>query len=78
MTFGGRSRPTWPSLACCRTSSRRCSINVSGHKAGISGIYNRASYDREIRIALALWADHVRAIVEGGERKVLTFRGMTA
>jgi integrase len=45
----------------------------SGHKAGPAGIYNRSSYEREVRAALALWEDHVRTIVEGGERKVVTF-----
>jgi integrase len=43
----------------------------SGHKGGIAGIYNRSSYEREIRNALALWSDHVQALVEGGERKLL-------
>jgi integrase len=45
----------------------------SGHKAGPAGIYNRSSYEREVRAALALWDDHVRALVEGGERKVLPY-----
>jgi integrase len=47
--------------------------HYSGHRAGIAGIYNRSTYDREVRNALALWADHVRTLVEGGERKVLPF-----
>ena len=38
---------------------------------GVAGIYNRSSYEREVRAALALWADHVRRMVDGGERKVL-------
>jgi hypothetical protein len=41
-------------------------------QAGPAGIYNRSSYEREARAALALWANHVRTLVEGGERKVLT------
>jgi integrase len=41
-----------------------------GHKGGVAGIYNRSSYEREARAALGLWADHVRTLVEGGERKV--------
>ena len=45
----------------------------SGHKSGVAGIYNRASYAKEMRAALALWADHVRSLIEGGERKVLSF-----
>ena len=43
----------------------------SGHKAGPAGIYNRSSYEREVRNALALWEDHVRTLVAGGERKVV-------
>lgn len=46
--------------------------HVSGHKAGVAGIYNRASYERETRAALALWADHVRSIVEREPRKVIS------
>jgi integrase len=38
--------------------------HVSGHKAGVAGIYNRATYDREKRAALNLWAEHVLAVVE--------------
>jgi integrase len=48
--------------------------HVSGHKAGVAGVYNRATYEREVRAALLLWADHVRSIVEGGERKVVPLR----
>jgi integrase len=43
----------------------------SGHKAGPAGIYNRSSYEREVRAALALWEDHIRTLVEGGERKIV-------
>jgi integrase len=44
-----------------------------GHKRGVAGVYNRASYGREVKAALAMWADYVRALAEGGERKVLAF-----
>jgi integrase len=44
--------------------------HVSGHKGGIAGIYNRATYDKEKREALILWAEHVMAIVEGRKAKV--------
>jgi hypothetical protein len=30
--------------------------HVSGHKAGVAGVYNRASYAAEKRAALDLWA----------------------
>ena len=49
--------------------------HVSGHKSGVAGVYNRASYERESRIALTRWADHVLAVVEGQERKVVSLRG---
>jgi len=48
--------------------------HVSGHKAGVAGVYNRATYERDVTAALALWADHVRAIVEGVERKLVPLR----
>jgi integrase len=53
----------------------------SGHKAGVAGIYNRSSYEREVRAALALWADHLLAIVEGRKRVVVPLKkemGVTA
>jgi integrase len=37
--------------------------HVSGHKAGVAGIYNRASYSREKREALDLLARHVLKVV---------------
>lgn len=37
--------------------------HVSGHKAGVAGVYNRAHYDAEVRIALAKWAQHLSRIV---------------
>jgi integrase len=37
--------------------------HVSGHKAGVAGIYNRARYESEMRSALQRWADHVEGIV---------------
>jgi integrase len=45
----------------------------SGHKAGPAGIYNRSSYEREVKAALALWCDHLCVLVEGGERKVISW-----
>jgi integrase len=43
----------------------------SGHRAGIVQVYNRSSYEREVRAALAMWADHVNTLVGGGKRKVV-------
>ena len=36
--------------------------HVSGHRAGVAGIYNRASYEAEMRAALGRWADHIVGI----------------
>jgi hypothetical protein len=36
--------------------------HVSGHKAGVAGIYNRAKYSDEMRDALQRWADHLDQI----------------
>ncbi len=48
--------------------------HYGGHRAGVAGIYNRSPYEREMRAALALWADHVRALVEGGAKKIVPLR----
>jgi integrase len=48
--------------------------HVSGHKAGVAGIYNRANYEAEKRTALCRWAEHVTAIVEGRESNVTPLR----
>ena len=49
--------------------------HASGHKGGIAGIYNKSVYERAVKAAMALWADHVRVLADGGERKVLPFTG---
>ena len=36
--------------------------HVSGHKAGVAGVYNRARYQEPMREALAMWADRVTAL----------------
>jgi len=38
--------------------------HISGHKAGVAGVYNRAPYEKQKRAALAQWADHVMRLVE--------------
>jgi integrase len=48
--------------------------HVSGSKSGIAGVYNRAPYEAEKRTALALWAEHVRSIVEQSKRKIVALR----
>jgi integrase len=39
--------------------------HISGHKAGVAGVYNRALYANETRQALDLWAAHVEALIAG-------------
>jgi integrase len=48
-------------------------LNHYTNRSGVSGTYNRSPYEREVKAALAQWADHVRAIVEGGERRIVNF-----
>jgi integrase len=48
--------------------------HISGHKHGVHGIYNRSTYEREKRIALQTWANHVLALVEKREGKIVTPR----
>ncbi len=42
--------------------------HTSGHKAGVAGVYNRASYAAEKRAALALWADRVMTLQTAGQQ----------
>jgi integrase len=42
--------------------------HVSGHKAGVAGVYNRALYTAEKRKALDIWGEHVHALVGDSER----------
>jgi integrase len=45
--------------------------HVSGHRAGVAGVYNRALYSKEKAVALARWAEHLTAIVGGTSSKVV-------
>jgi integrase len=47
--------------------------HVSGVRGGVHSIYNRSSYTAEKGRALAIWAAHVSALVEGREQNVLAF-----
>jgi integrase len=49
--------------------------HVSGHKAGVAGIYNRAAYTAEKRQALDMWGARVAALVAGKARdNIVTLR----
>jgi integrase len=50
-------------------------LNHVGHKAGVAGIYNRATYENEKRAALILWAQKlVEDIIIGKTAKVVPIR----
>jgi integrase len=49
--------------------------HVSGTRAGIAGVYNRATYEAEKTTALARWDEHLMAAIEGRESNVATLRG---
>jgi integrase len=50
---------------------------ILNHRSGparggaLALIYNRSNYQREVRTALARWEDHIRTLVDGGERKII-------
>jgi integrase len=48
---------------------------VLGHefRVGVRSVYNRAPYPNEIRDAYLRWHDYLRALIEGGERKIIAF-----
>ncbi|KQX20993.1 hypothetical protein ASD01_29715 [Ensifer sp. Root423] len=39
--------------------------HISGFKAGVAGVYNRATYEPEKRAALALWAKELNKLISG-------------
>jgi hypothetical protein len=47
---------------------------VNHVKVGVEAIYDRYTYGREVKAALALWADHVLAIVENRETKLAVLK----
>ena len=47
--------------------------HYSGHRRGVAGTYNRSKYEKQIKNALATWDDHLRSLLDGGERKILNF-----
>lgn len=52
-----------------------CESLLGHYQGGIAAIYNRAAYLNEKRQALDRWAEHLLALVEGRENKVVAFAG---
>ncbi len=48
--------------------------HISGHKAGVAGIYNRATYEAEKATALNRWAEHIEAISEKRDSNIASFK----
>jgi hypothetical protein len=46
-------------------------LAINHVRGGVEAIYDRHRYQREIKAALALWADHLLALAEGRESKVV-------
>jgi integrase len=61
-----RSMATWLAESGTAPHIIEALLNhVGGHKAGVAGIYNRAGYEPQKRIALQGWADHLAAMLSG-------------
>jgi integrase len=48
-------------------------LAINHVQGGVQAIYDKYRYQHEIAAALTMWADHIRTLVEGDERKVLAF-----
>ena len=48
--------------------------HYGGHRRGTAGIYNRSTYERAVKAALARWSEHLLALVEGQESNVVPLR----
>jgi hypothetical protein len=49
--------------------------HISGAKAGVAGVYNRAQYAAEKKAALERWAAHLQGIISGKAADVLRLHG---
>jgi integrase len=48
--------------------------HISGHRAGVSGVYNRAEYLSEKRAAVARWACHLADMIDHTPERVVTLK----
>jgi integrase len=78
---GGKPLPHWTLHDTRRTMRTGLSkLGVAPHiaeltinhvKGGVAAIYDRHRYERDIKQALALWAEHVASIIDGKPSKVI-------
>jgi integrase len=52
-----------------------CLNHLSGARASVAGVYNRAAYADEKKAALERWANHLTSIVSGQPARVVSIRG---
>jgi len=50
-------------------------LAINHVKGGIQAVYDKYTYQPQIKAALAAWADYVLAVVEGHNDKVIPLRG---
>ena len=48
--------------------------HISGHRAGVAGIYNKSTNEPDKRAALVRWANELMAWVEGKKTNVTQLR----
>ena len=76
--------PHW-SLHDCRRTMRTglgrlsvpphiAELAINHAKAGIVAVYDRYRYEPEVAAALARWAEHLTAVVEGRKSKIIPLR----
>jgi integrase len=51
-----------------------CEMLINHVKGGVEAVYDRGRYEREKGAALALWTEHVIAIIEGRKDKIVPLR----
>jgi integrase len=61
-------------LGRLRVAPHVAELVINHTKRGVEATYDRYSYEREIKDALALWADHVAGLVAGRTAKVVPLR----
>lgn len=51
-----------------------CLGHISGHRAGVAGVYNRAQYREQKERAFALWGAHLEQLASGADTKIVPLR----